>query len=191
MKNALIAVVGAAMIVGTSSATVVKTYTGQGGNIPDVSSARFTIFVPDHSQSIVDNVTINGLTHTWAGDLYIEVRHKTPADYAVVLLDRPGVPASTFGNSNDLAGTYIFKDGFAPMSETGAIPAGTYGPHAGQVISRGVQDKFGEWSLFISDNAGGDTGSLSTWSIGFQNVPTPGSLALLGLGGLIGGRRRR
>ncbi len=113
------------------------------------------------------------------------------ADYSVVLCDRPGVPASTFGNSNDLNGNYVFRDGFAPLSETAAVPAGTYGPHAGQTIGRDVADKFGEWSLFISDNAGGDTGTVRGWSITFNNVPAPGSLALLGLGGIVAGRRRR
>ena len=192
MNKALLAVVGAALVAGTASAQL-KTYTGGGGAINDLASQRFTIFVPDHSPaggSVVDNIAID-MSHTWVGDLFIEVRHKTPADYSVVLCDRPGVPASTFGNSSDLNGVYTFRDGFAPLSETGATPAGTYGPHAGQVISRGVQDKFGEWSLFISDNAGGDTGVVRGWSITFNNIPAPGSLALLGLGGLVAGRRRR
>ena len=189
MNKALLAVVGAALVAGTASAQL-KTYSGAGGQIPDVSSTRFNIFVPDHGPATVDNIPIN-MSHTWVGDLFIEVRHKTPADYSVVLCDRPGVPASTFGNSSDLSGNYVFRDGFAPLAETGATPAGTYGPHAGQVISRGVQDKFGEWSLFISDNAGGDTGVVRGWSITFNNIPAPGSLALLGLGGLVAGRRRR
>ena len=192
MNKVILAVAGAAMVASSASAQV-KTYTGGGGAINDLASQRFTIFVPDHSPaggSVVDNIGMN-IQHTWVGDLFIEVRHKTPADYSVVLCDRPGVPESTFGNSNDLNGTYIFRDGFAPISESAAVPAGTYGPIPGQVISRGVADKFGEWSLFISDNAGGDTGNVGSWSISFQNVPAPSSLALLGLGGLVAGRRRR
>ena len=196
MNKALLAVVGAALVAGTASAQL-KTYSGQGGDIADSAASRFSIFVPDHSPaggSVVDNIAID-MSHTWVGDLFIEVRHKTPADYSVVLCDRPGNPASTFGNSDDLNGVYTFRDGFAPIPEnagaTGAVAPGTYGPHAGQVISRGVEDKFGEWSLFISDNAGGDTGTVRGWSITFNNVPAPGSLALLGLGGLVVGRRRR
>ena len=190
MNKALLAVVGAALVAGTASAQL-KTYTGGGGPINDLADQRFTIFVPDHwTPVIVDSIAID-MSHTWVGDLYIEVRHKTPNDYSVVLSDRPGVPASTFGNSNDLNGVYVFRDGFAPFSETGAVPPGTYGPHAGQTISRTVQDKFGEWSLFISDRAGGDVGTVRGWSITFNNVPAPGALALLGLGGLVAGRRRR
>jgi xanthosine utilization system XapX-like protein len=54
-----------------------------------------------------------------------------------------------------------------------------------------VADKFGEWSLFISDRAGGDFGSIGQWQINMVNLPAPGSLALLGVGGLVIGRRRR
>ncbi|HED54817.1 MAG TPA: PEP-CTERM sorting domain-containing protein [Phycisphaerales bacterium] len=52
-------------------------------------------------------------------------------------------------------------------------------------------DAAGNWSIFITDNAGGDTGTVETISLEFTAVPAPASLALLGLGGLAATRRRR
>lgn len=49
----------------------------------------------------------------------------------------------------------------------------------------------GVWTLRIYDWASGDTGSLGGWSIDVTHVPAPGALALLGLAGLVSGRRRR
>src|ERR1043165_9677142 len=102
MNKILLGVVGAAAVATTASAQL-KTYQGGGGAINDVSDQRFSIFVPDHGSAVVDRAALD-ISHTWVGDLYIEVRHKTPADYVAVLLDRPGVPQSTFGNSDDLNG---------------------------------------------------------------------------------------
>ena len=49
----------------------------------------------------------------------------------------------------------------------------------------------GTWMLTVKDWGVNDTGSLSGWSLDVSLVPSPGSLALLGLAGLVGIRRRR
>jgi hypothetical protein len=47
----------------------------------------------------------------------------------------------------------------------------------------------GTWTLFLSDRAASDVGTLEAWSIQF--TPEPATLSLLALGGLLLARRRR
>jgi hypothetical protein len=48
----------------------------------------------------------------------------------------------------------------------------------------------GNWSLFVVDDASADTGSIAGgWQI--EVIPSPGAMAMLGLGGLVAARRRR
>jgi MYXO-CTERM domain-containing protein len=187
----------------TGAMAEVKSYQGQGGILNDAGSdsnfntipgtTRFEIFVPDHG-SITDfqGVDLN-VFHTWVGDLTIVLTHKDSGT-SLVLTDRPGVPASSFGNSDDLGGLYIFADGNPLLPETsagGVIANGAYGAEGGSLSVFNGLDKFGTWSLHFTDSAGGDTGELLDWGFSLANVPAPGAMALLGLAGLVGGRRRR
>lgn len=189
----IVAAVGMAILCGEAAAQI-ETYTGTGGPINDLSDNRFTIFIDHHGPHMLWGYELD-ISHTWVGDLYVEVRHKTPNDYACVLIDRPGVPQSTFGNADDLDGVYAFSDGFAPIPEaagvSGVIPAGTYGPAAGQTIRRMVSDSFGEWSLLISDEAGGDAGVLRSWSMSMLYIPTPGGAGLALVACPLAMKRRR
>jgi hypothetical protein len=183
----------------------VKTYDGQGGILNDAGSdsnfntipgtTRFEIFVPDHG-TILDFQAVNlDILHTWVGDLQIVLTHKDSGT-SVVLTDRPGVPAGTFGNSDNLDGLYTFADGNPLLPEDSGAPGGiiangAYGAEGGPLAAFNGLDKFGTWSLHFTDNAGGDTGELFGWNLVLNNVPAPGAMALLGLAGLVGGRRRR
>ena len=156
---------------------------------------RFEIFVPD--SGIIKDVKelFLDIEHTWVGDLRITLTHKDSGTTAL-LLDRPGVPDSTFGNSDDLAGLYTFIDGGDVFPETtqpdgsGLVPNGAYSGVDSLSVFEGL-NKFGTWSLVIEDNAGGDTGALFAWGFTVNNIPAPGALALLGVAGLAGTRRRR
>jgi hypothetical protein len=179
----------------------IKAYTGPGGSLVDFSGgvngvARFEIFVPDHGIiKSFQSVSLLGFNHTWAGDLSIVLVHKDNG-VSVTLLDRPGVPQSTFGDSADFngqsTGPYNWADGgFVYDTDFfgATVTNHNLGPIPPSALSQFVgKDKYGVWSLIITDFAAGDTGKIQGWTITIQNVPGPATLAALAL---LGYRRRR
>ncbi len=133
------------------------------------------------------------ITHTWVGDLQITL--SGPGGASVSLIDRPGVPQSFFGNSDDLNGVYFFEMGGLVFPELAGGAGGIVAPDIyapADNFSRFFNtQKQGEWTLTITDSAAGDTGVLRAWGFGVTNIPAPGALALMGLGGLAAARRRR
>lgn len=149
-----------------------------------------TIFVPDAGLIDTFDYVFVDISHTWIGDLIIQLEH---GNNVVRLINRPGFTGTGFGSSSDLAGVYTFVPGgpaFQTASSPAIVPPGAYGPFDSFDAFHG-KPKEGEWTLRIIDHAGGDTGVLRGWGFGVTNVPTPGAAALLGLGGLIAARRRR
>lgn len=213
MTKNIVLVAGLAL-AGSASA---QTYTGTFNSAPipdsDPAGAKFVVNVPD-SFSIADLNVGLGITHTWQGDLVITIEHNGTT---VDLLNRAGDgTGGGFGFSADNLGDaasgalFYLDDEGASAYDTGA-PTG-YGD--GTVVDPGIDnvtgnwkpfgaagisalsafdgmDAAGNWSIFITDNAGGDTGTVETISLEFTAVPAPASLALLGLGGLAATRRRR
>jgi MYXO-CTERM domain-containing protein len=163
--------------------------------IPDANpvGASNTISVTDIG-TVVDFEQIwIDIDHTWVGDLTFTLTH---GSQACVFLDRPGVPPLTFGNSDDLVGVYTFVDAGPAFPETtggsGFVAPGIYGANPGDLgACFNGMDKFGDWTLTVTDAAAGDVGVVFAWGFTVRNVPTPGAGALLGLGGLVATRRRR
>jgi len=154
-------------------------------SVPDNTPAGINIgpitFPPDGSV-IQDVVADLEMTHTWCGDVIVRLTHIGPGGtQSVDLLNRPGYPASTFGCSGDLVATdtnkYYFGSGnLATLGETSCpaqIPPQCYLPApespAGMSIFRGYP-KDGEWWLFVSDNAAGDTGVVQNFSVHILNA---------------------
>lgn len=111
------------------------------------------------------------INHTWVGDVAISLT--SPGGTTVSLLDRPGVPAGTFGCSNDNMDV-VFSDAASVNPETSC--PGTTPWLSGPVLPVSPLSAFdgestlGTWTLTVSDNAGGDTGQIVDWSL----LPTPG-----------------
>ncbi len=111
-------------------------------------------------------------THTWVGDLTYTLT--SPGGTTITLLDRPGVPASTFGCSNDNVNV-TFQDG-APDPESICDAVGTVWPVtlAAPVTALSTlngQSGNGTWTLRVSDLAGGDTGTLNDWELIIAPAP--------------------
>ncbi len=113
-------------------------------------------------------------THTWVGDLIYTLT--SPGGTTITLLDQPGVPATTFGcNNNDVNVT--FQDGQADPESTcdaagsaAAWPVTLAAPVTALSTLNG-QSGNGTWTLRVSDNAGGDTGTLNDWELIIAPAP--------------------
>lgn len=181
-----------------ATATARPLYNGPGGTIPDLGSGSSVINVGDNFTVSGVSLSFTGLNHTWVGDLIFTLSHGATT---FTFMDRPGVPAGAVGNSDNFisANSYGWADGgvaFPELSAGGTIPSGTYAPGQGPggvgatfASAFAGQNSSGAWTFTVTDNAGGDIGGWSGWTLNL--VPTPGATALLGLAGLAGLRRRR
>jgi subtilisin-like proprotein convertase family protein len=135
--------------------------------IPDnnATGASSTLTIPG-SGAIQDlNVRLGSLTHTWDGDLKIQLR--SPAGTVVVLADRPGGTA----NSGDNFTNTVFDD----EASTTLGAAGTAAPYTGSfkpqnldshnLNSFDAQPIAGTWTLTVFDLAASDTGTLQSWGL--------------------------
>ncbi|MFN0139259.1 MAG: M36 family metallopeptidase [Pyrinomonadaceae bacterium] len=130
------------------------------------------------------NVQVQGLTwspvHTWSGD--IKVTLAAPGGPTATIFERRGRTSCTTGagSSDDLAGPYNFADAFLtnfhPDGVPNPVPAGNY--FASQCATTPGEQvllntafggpagpRNGTWTMNISDNAAGDTGSVSAVSL--------------------------
>ncbi len=205
MKNTLLTCVAAIFVAGPVAAGA--DYTGAGFDIPDLvaSGASSVISVSGDTLSITSlEVTLVGLTHTWIGDVVATI--SAPSGTVFPLFTRVGLSTTSggAGDSTNLGGSYIFRDSAVSslwasaqaLGADAAVPSGSYRTSAaltGAATSlNGAfagQNSNGNWTLTISDRASADIGRLGSWSLTI--VPTPGSLAVVGMAAVLVGRRRR
>lgn len=133
----------------------------------------------------MESVEIDGLTHTWVGDLQISLMRFD--GIGLNLAHRPGFNGFGSGSGSDCTGgTYRFVE---PGNPSGAVvptaanwTAGTYQQSFGtwpdgtssiynEPITR-FPASAGRWKLAIHDWAGGDVGSFTGWRLNGYFVPT-------------------
>ncbi|MGB1247168.1 MAG: proprotein convertase P-domain-containing protein, partial [Flavobacteriaceae bacterium] len=146
------------------------TLTGSTGAIPDNACPTLTSFTASMSESglvgadwEISNVTID-ISHTWDGDLSINL--VSPSGTTLVL--------SEFnGSLNDNYTNTVFVDGATPITSGSAPFTGEFAPEGGTFADTFAgEDVNGTWSLAICDGAGGDVGTVNSWSITFYNGTT-------------------
>lgn len=164
--------------------TPYRSYLGSGGaTIPDfgnASSYPSVISIAGFSGTAnAVRVKLNGLSHTFPGDL--DVFLVSPSGQVSAVLSDAG---STFDLINaDLT----FDDSAADVvPENGQITAGSYRPaNYGSVepLPPGASGSIGtnltalaaggvngDWKLFISDDTNGDSGGITSWSLEIDNA---------------------
>jgi len=162
-----------------------------GGGRVFASSNTFPIAIPDFvtptpgsastSVTITDTTNITklavriGLTHTFVGDL---IGTLSNGSTSVILFTRAG-------GGNDLGATYRIIDGAATAFGSGAVtplPAGDYlvaGTGAGTLTSFNGSSIAGTWTLTITDNAGIDIGTITSFALELNPTPCPAAPACL------------
>lgn len=149
-------------------------------------------------------VTINGLTHTWMGDLSATLTHVESGLFQDLFWRVGAATTTAFGDSSDPSGDFSFNNSFtgdlwaqaAAATGTTPIPGGDY--FATSALSGSAVDlseffngttAAGTWRLTIQDWALGDSGSFTGWDLSFNaasEIPEPSfALPILAIG-LIG-----
>ncbi len=148
-----------------------KSGTGSGFNIADFSTSSSTIHIdaPASAVSSLVKVTLTNLYHTWQGDLVLTLRHGA----------QQCVLASGCNGGTDLNGTYILSDSFSAglCAQTGI--GGEFKPSNALRSTFASDTANGDWTLVLSDTAGGDVGSLQSWSIQITSVSEPALIATI------------
>jgi len=181
---------------GGGGSPVTVSYTGPAVTIPDNIPAGVNISVPVTGVGTVADLnfrldvdgtcdgTVNdvdcAISHSWVGDLIIKV---TPPDGSptVTIFDRPGVPGTTTGCSNNNLGAILLNDegGFPSVDVQGnptpttcntanLFPTGNFSP-INPLSALDGENADGNWTINVSDNAGIDTGAVRRFSLVFNS----------------------
>lgn len=169
---------------------------GVGGAIPDYTTVNTwnvsyinaffssTVSVANPVTSITA-VKLQGLNHTWRGDLHIFLRNPAGTIYSVVT--RPGSTGATVGDSGNYnVGDYTFVDSGGGTVLQGAtnIAPGTYNVFQNtgtgmwtlgglNVPLASITGAAGTWTLQIRDWAGADIGSITGWTLEGTDSSSP------------------
>ncbi|MEM6364809.1 MAG: proprotein convertase P-domain-containing protein, partial [Planctomycetota bacterium] len=126
-------------------------------DIVDNTTVTSEIVIPDSGQTVADLQVEVNLEHTWISDVQVDLV-APDGTTRVQLFNRHG------GNGDDLVGTR-FDDAASVSIASGAAPfTGTFQPFEPLTAFDGLSTA-GAWTLEITDNADGDTGTLFDWSM--------------------------
>jgi subtilisin-like proprotein convertase family protein len=129
-------------------------------SIPDANATGINSSTTIAGSGTVANVdaSITRITHTWVGDLQIELIG--PDGTRVTLADRPG----GVDNAGDNFVNTVFSDSAATTLSAGAAPyTGTFRPQGGRLARFAGKPVAGTWTLRVADVSKYDTGTLSAW----------------------------
>ncbi|MGC4101895.1 choice-of-anchor J domain-containing protein [Ferruginibacter sp.] len=146
--------------------------------IPDASATGVSTnlnitTVPAGATGTSASVNFN-ITHTWDGDLTLFL--KSPNGQVLNLVNAKGGTGDNFVNTtiNSTSTTVIpaagapFTGTFAPDGALGAAPPTGFIPTATTFLplyNTGTANLNGTWSFAARDNAGGDVGTITSWSL--------------------------
>lgn len=135
--------------------------------IPDnnATGVSDTMTITDPSVLVGMKVAVKA-THTWVGDLSFKLAKDATS---VTMVDRPGVPASTYGCNNPNVDIVLDDEATqAVETQCNATPpalSGAVRPNNAINTAFAGASLAGTWTLTATDGAGGDTGSLTGWCL--------------------------
>lgn len=135
-------------------------------NLPNGTSSINSTLSVGSGGTIADvNFTVN-MSHVWVGDLGMTLSHNSTN---VTVIDRPGVPASTYGCSGDNIVATLDDEASQPVENqcAGSTPTinGTFTPNNALSAFDG-QSSTGTWTLTVNDYyTSADAGTLNSWSL--------------------------
>jgi len=128
--------------------------------LPDLSTVTQTLRVDD--DFTFDNLDVElDITHTFVGDLTITLI--APDQRRFRLFDRQG------GSGDNLTGTIFDSEATNPISAGVAPFTGRFRP-VDSLSQLYGGSSLGTWRLEVRDNAGGDSGSLTNFTLRFQTL---------------------
>lgn len=135
--------------------------------IPDSPGAAATQTFTVPAGGVITDLDVSvEVRHTWVGDLVITITHVTTGT-SVIIMDRPGVPASTFGCANSDV-VCRFDDASAVLVETMCGGGPAIGPVArpqSPLSAFNGEGIGGDWRISVQDFAGGDVGTINNWCL--------------------------
>ena len=159
--------------------------------IPDANAAGVSTTLNVAGIPVTANATGVGvlfnITHTWDGDLTIFL--KSPNNQVLNLVNGRGGSADNFVNTNITStavtpiatGVAPFTGTFAPDGSLTALPPTGYAPTATTFTPLYATN--GTWGLGVRDNAGGDVGIITNWTLTINYAipagPLPGGYTYL------------
>lgn len=168
--------------------------------LPDNGIGSYSSMIVLPALASINSITVT-LAHSWSSDLTITVTGSNGSTFQLwdgPNIDGGGLNFGTVGTGGTGGGPEP-----APLPYTWAA-SGTpnpFGSNASPPIPNGPTYQANAWTsgallagtytINITDNVGGDGATISGWSINYSPVPGPGAMALMGLAGLVGARRRR
>jgi subtilisin-like proprotein convertase family protein len=129
--------------------------------IPDNNStgvsSGLTVSQPGFVKDV--NVRIGSLSHTWVGDLKIDLIG--PDNTVVNLANRPG---GENNSGNNFTNTVFDDEASAPIGPPATPPyTGSFRPQADQLSRFDGKPQQGSWKLRVSDHVQEDAGTLKSW----------------------------
>lgn len=120
---------------------------------------------------LIDTIRVTDvdIAHSWIGDL--EIFLTAPDGTVLTLVDRPGLPATGFGCSED--NLLITFDDLAPLSAADLEATCNVGPYAIEGVYQPIDPlstlqglpAAGIWTLTVTDNFAEDGGAINDWGL--------------------------
>ena len=153
---------------------------GQEQGTATIIEPQYSVYENNVSQPLTDGknaarpgVTTSTISVTGASSILdlnvkLDISHTYDGQLTATLFAPDGTPVELFsnvgGSGNNFTATE-FDDAAATSIATGTAPfTGTFQPEGSLAAFNGL-DAAGTWTLEISDNAKGDTGTLNSWSL--------------------------